>query len=89
MTEVTDADRALIQALERFIFVANDGGFMSDDALDALARHRIAAEARGEQRAQEGVVAWLRNCPPDHSDEGGCPFDKAASAIERGEWRGK
>ena len=32
------------------------------------------------------TVAWLRGpYVPDHSDEGGCPFHKAADAIERGD----
>lgn len=38
--------------------------------------------ARKQER--EAIVAWLRfGNVPDHSDEGGCPFDKAADAIER------
>lgn len=56
------------------------GGFDDHPAVQAFARHRIAAE--------QAIVDWLLGpCVPDHSDEGGCPFDKAARMIQAGEHR--
>jgi hypothetical protein len=50
-----------------------------DSAMVEAAKHGAASE-------RAAVVKWLRGgSVPDHSDEGGCPFDKAANAIERGE----
>lgn len=38
--------------------------------------------AEGYEQAIRDASKWLRGPNvPDHSDEGGCPFDKAAAAI--------
>lgn len=44
-----------------------------------------AAEVRGAAAERERIAVWLSHgAVPDHSDEGGCPFDKAAAMIRSG-----
>lgn len=57
----------------------------ADDHVAPVAAHRIASYEAGQRDAEARLVAWLRGgSVPDHSDEGGCPFDKAARMIEAG-----
>ena len=57
---------------------------------DAFLTVAKAAHEGGEDKTVAQIVAWLRGpTVPDHSDEGGCPFDKAAACIERGDWKDK
>ena len=63
-----------------------DGRGDDSEAVLLAAAHREL----GERRADAAVVGWLRGpFVPDHSDEGGCPFDKAAKMLERSDHRSK
>ena len=96
MTTVIEEDRALIEALSRpmartaleakALDYIRDGRGDDSEAVLLAAAHREL----GERRADAAVVGWLRGpFVPDHSDEGGCPFDKAAKMLERGDHRSK
>ena len=59
LVEVTQADRKLLNEIERFAFVAGQEALISDDALDVIARHRLAAERTPSTVAPDaGLVGW-------------------------------
>ena len=88
---LTDASIALRDDLLNRAEWCPDAGKVVCAGNSAWFRFNEAIDAKQNTRAPDDVakiVAWLRGpTVPDHSDEGGCPFDKAAACIERGDWK--